>query len=116
MDLDDKDVLQVSRFKWQVTSIISTRGARGGSVQQVKQYTVKLIKEDLADSEDSNNEACQKCEFVNVDYDRGHSDGEDNESYCEQCDICACFYTCNCPDGHTLCEHVHKVHMLTKKV
>lgn len=107
-------MLQVSRFKWLVTEVTSSHGVR--SVRSLSQYTVTRDEELAADDEDRDKDDCKKCEYRNLEYDHGNSDGEDNESYCEPCDICACYYTCNCSDGHTLCEHVHKVHTLNGKV
>jgi hypothetical protein len=87
--------------------------ASGAAGRQRQQFSVKR-NVDVADDEDRDKEGCKVCEEWNTDY--GDPDEGINESYCENCDICSCFYTCNCSDGHSLCEHVHKVHSLNEKV
>jgi hypothetical protein len=110
VELEDELVLQVSQFKWLVAS---DSGAAG---RQRQQFSVKR-NADVADDEDRDKEGCKICADWNMDYgDTSSCDDGTNESYCEKCDICSCFYTCNCSDGHSLCEHVHKVHSLIEKV
>jgi hypothetical protein len=97
----DEVVLQVSKFKWLVQS----------ASEVGLQY--KVERDEDFDEEEHGPELCGDCIDVNSGYDEGM---KSEESYCLPCGICSCFYTCNCPDKHTLCKHVHKVHTFNEKV
>jgi hypothetical protein len=103
MYIKDEVILQVSQFKWLVKS----------ATEAGLQYTVE--RDEDVDEEDRGSEWCDICIDFNSDFDN-HQDNETNESYCHSCGICSCFYTCDCPDEHTLCKHVHKVHSFNEKV
>lgn len=107
MKLKDEIVQQVSQDKWLVQS----------AKEKQLQYTVEATGE-------GEGSGCGDCmeekEFDLWEYKYGKRDMDDdeggNESWCDECDICACMYTCDCPDDHRLCEHIHKVHSYNEKV
>jgi hypothetical protein len=103
MHFKDEVVLQVSQFKWLVQS----------ANEVGLQYTV--VRDEDVDEKDRGSEWCDVCIDFNSEFGR-NGDNESNESYCHSCEICSCFYTCDCPDEHTLCKHVHKVHSFNDKV
>lgn len=105
MELKDEAVQQVSHFKW--------------LVQSAKDKQFKYTVEATGEGEGNGCDVCMgEKDCWEYKYGKGHVDinKSGNESWCDECGICACSYTCDCPDDHSLCEHIQKVHSFNEKV